>query len=68
MQQEILDKKSDGYKSRAEGSTRIPDRVHCSDSETFKLISPFFDELELYYFFHNDLELEKREAFCIEYE
>ena len=42
---------------------------HCSDSETFKLISPFFDESRaLYYFFHNDLELEKREAFCIEYE
>ena len=33
----------------------------CSDSETFKLISPFFDEVELYYFFLNDLELEKRE-------
>ena len=47
MQQEILDKKSDGYKSRAEGSTRIPDRVHCSDSETFKLFSPIFDEIVL---------------------
>ena len=60
MRQEILNKKSDGYKSHAEGSTRIPDRLHFSDSETFKLISPFFD-VELFYFFHNDLELEKRE-------
>jgi hypothetical protein len=51
MQQEILNKKSDGYKSQVEGSTRIPDRVHCFDSETFKLFSPFFDEVELYYFF-----------------
>lgn len=67
MQQEILDKKSDGYKSHAEGS-RIPDRVHCSDSETFKLISPFFDEIVLHYFFHNNLELEKRRGLCIEYE
>lgn len=51
MQQEILNRKSDGYKSPFEGSTQIPDRVHCSDSETFKPISSFFDELELYYFF-----------------
>ena len=68
MQQEILNKKSDGYKSHAEGSTRIPDRLHFSDSETFKLISPIFDEIVLYYFFHNDLEIEKRRGLCIEYE
>ena len=66
MQQEILNKKSDGYKSHAEGSTRIPDRLHFSDSETFKLFSPIFDEIVLYYFFHNDLEIEKRRGLCIE--
>ena len=68
MRQEILNKKSDGYKSHAEGSNLIPDRVHCSDSETFKLFSPIFDEIVLYYFFHNDLEIEKRRGLCIEYE
>jgi hypothetical protein len=68
MQQEILNKKSDGYKSHAEGITRIPDRVRWFDSETFKLISLFFDEVELHYFFRNNLELEKRKGFCIEYE